>query len=298
MRGLCFFRDLRFVKRRLLFFALPALLFSTNAFSGTLQDTVYLNRDTFTLYQNLFRYCAFNASPAFSRTNAMLYLPAGDTLQLSVVNNDIQPHTLTIDNVLSTGNQVLPGDTQTFTLSFSQAGTYRFYSALSNGAQLGASGSILAGYENTRRFTWNLFDQDTVSANAFHNQTISSVTPAYSPDVFLINGVSYPQTSMDSTTTISGAVNDSIIIAVVNSGHMSHALHFHGYHVRILSSDRTPQMNGWLKDSFPVKPGGAMTLLLIPDKPGMYPVHDHNLICVTNNGLYAGGMMTMIDITP
>jgi hypothetical protein len=33
-------------------------------------------------------------------------------------------------------------------------------------------------------------------------------------------------------------------------------------------------------------------------QPGMYPVHNHNLIAVTNAGLYPGGMITHLNIAP
>jgi FtsP/CotA-like multicopper oxidase with cupredoxin domain len=79
---------------------------------------------------------------------------------------------------------------------------------------------------------------------------------------------------------------------------MAHSMHFHGYHVKILSSEKTPQMNGWIKDSFPVKTDDKVTILLVPDKDGMYPVHDHNLIATTNIGLYPGGMIVMLNIMP
>jgi hypothetical protein len=57
-------------------------------------------------------------------------------------------------------------------------------------------------------------------------------------------------------------------------------------------------MNGWWKDSFPVKVGDHVTILLVPDKEGMYPVHDHNLVANTNVGLYPGGMIAMLNIMP
>jgi hypothetical protein len=57
-------------------------------------------------------------------------------------------------------------------------------------------------------------------------------------------------------------------------------------------------MINWTKDSFPMAPGATITFLVVPDKPGMYPMHDHNLIVSTNAGLYPGGMMGMFDIMP
>ena len=73
--------------------------------------------------------------------------------------------------------------------------------------------------------------------------------------------------------------------------------HFHGYHVTILETTVHQKIIGWEKDTFPIFPGEAMTLLLIPDQPGMYPVHNHNLVTVTTGG-YPGGMITRLNIMP
>ena len=40
-----------------------------------------------------------------------------------------------------------------------------------------------------------------------------------------------------------------------------------------------------------------MTLLLVPDQPGIFPVHNHNLATV-NTGGYPGGMITRLNIMP
>ncbi len=61
--------------------------------------------------------------------------------------------------------------------------------------------------------------------------------------------------------------------------------HFHGYHVKIIDVKIHQTMLGWEKDTFPVFPGEAMTLLLVPDQPGMFPVHNHNLVTVDHRWL-------------
>jgi len=126
----------------------------------------------------------------------------------------------------------------------------------------------------------------------------NSITTPYRPDVFTINGLDYPLNMNDTLGNIMAQIGDSIYIAVVNSGHMAHAIHFHGYHVQILQSFLNSQMNNWNKDSIPIQSRDVVLLLLVPDQPGMYPVHDHNLTAVTSSGGYSGGMMTMIQINP
>jgi hypothetical protein len=36
----------------------------------------------------------------------------------------------------------------------------------------------------------------------------------------------------------------------------------------------------------------------VPDKPGEYPIHDHNLVAVTGGGMYHAGMISTIVVTP
>jgi len=88
------------------------------------------------------------------------------------------------------------------------------------------------------------------------------------------------------------------MIYIANTGQSIHSIHFHGYHVKVVSSSKEPTHAGRSKDSLPVFPSETMVLQLIPDKPGEYPVHDHNLIGTTGGNLYPQGMFTTILIAP
>lgn len=266
--------------------------------AGKVYDTLYLNRDTSSLCFSQHVFCSFNASPVFSTINKPIYHAVGDTLMLLVINSDTVDHDFTIDGFITSSNLVPQNDSTQFQLHITSQGSYRYYSSLNNAFQLGASGILQVGYTSYKRYTWNLFDQDSAFSVAFNNATITTIDTAFHPNVFMINGLCYPQTEADSTTLITGMVGDSIVIGIVNSGHMYHSIHFHGYHLQIVSAIPNTSYLGRSKDSFPLAPGEALTLLLVPDKDGMYPVHDHNLIAVTNDGGYPGGMMTMIDIMP
>jgi hypothetical protein len=39
-----------------------------------------------------------------------------------------------------------------------------------------------------------------------------------------------------------------------------------------------------------------MMVELVPDKPGRYPIHNHNLVTTTVGGNYPGGMMMHMHI--
>ena len=78
---------------------------------------------------------------------------------------------------------------------------------------------------------------------------------------------------------------------------MDHVFHFHGYHVKILDALLNTNQVGWIKDTFPIKINDGISVLLNPDKPGTFPVHDHNLITVVT-GAYPGGMIAVLNVNP
>ncbi|MCH1576729.1 MAG: hypothetical protein L7S67_10685, partial [Flavobacteriales bacterium] len=69
-------------------------------------------------------------------------------------------------------------------------------------------------------------------------------------------------------------------------------------HVDILQSTHLPERVGWNKDTLPFPRSEVSVVRLVAFQSGAYPVHNHNLIAVTNAGLYPGGMITVLNITP
>ena len=270
---------------------------SLSSFSTVYIDTLFINRDTVNQAQKLINYCSFNSTAAFELTNKPLEVNENDTLQVTVINTDSLPHTFTVNAILETGNNIAPFDTATFQLKFNGKGTYRYYSDVAYGKYLAASGNILVGYSNYIHFFWNLFEAKDTFMDSIANGLTTTLPNYFKPEVFTINNLYFPNTVADTLGAVTGNVNDSIIISVVNSGQMVSPFHFHGYHVKIIDVKIHQTMLGWEKDTFPVFPGEAMTLLLVPDQPGMYPVHNHNLVTVATGG-YPGGMVTRLNIMP
>lgn len=263
---------------------------------GAIDVDLHINSALTTVYTQDIAATSFNFDTTFSMKNAIVELEVDDEVVFFVHNNDTVPHTFTIDGLLEIGNTIEPGNTEEFQLTFTSSGSHRFYSDLAQGKWLGASGSILVGYSENPTFHWNLFDLQTDLSHEIHQGLVEEIPLTYQPEMFLINGAFYPETLEDEDTYITGQVGDEIVISIVNSGLMDHILHFHGYHVEILDAKIMAGRVGWIKDSIPIKKGEAMTVKLTPDKPGEYPVHDHNLIAVTNVGFYPGGMLTFLDI--
>jgi hypothetical protein len=229
--------------------------------------------------------------------NAVIDLPVLASASAEFINADSVDHHLIVDDVDWAGVALPAGDTVAFAWPALPEGTYRYHLAGMRGEMLQASGVLRAGITGEHRFVWHVAD---LEANLLDEVAAGGQwDPAtYTPDYFTINEAHYPHTLDDPNALVALSLGDSAVISVANAGQMDHVFHFHGFHVTILQSSRSPERVGWLKDSVPVRRGEGMTLLLVPNQTGTYPVHDHNLIAVTNAGFYPGGMLTQIVVTP
>lgn len=275
---------------------LSLLLFANSLICFSLQDTLYINKDTITIYGASTSLCSFNYSSNFDVHNEHIQLLIQDSLEVTIFNSDSLEHTFTIDGVINTNNLISPNSSKTFKIKFSSTGTYRYYSDKTYGEIIGASGIINVVDRLDIHYYWNLFEVESGLSHDLSSDITSSYPISYEPNSFSINGYNYPATTMDTTGHVQQNVGDTINISIINSGSMEHVLHFHGYHIKILDAKVNTQQIGWIKDTFPLKLGEAMTIQLIPDQKGIYPVHEHNLIGVTNGGLYPGGMLTTLNI--
>ncbi len=268
-----------------------------SSFSAIVYDTLYLLQNSlstgaYTIQTRIF------ASSLTDTTNAIIELDEGDVLQLHVVNLDTLEHTFTIDGIVENNNLLNPNGGGDFTITFTEKGPYRYYSDKFYGKSLGASGIIMYGYENHARFYWNLFEQSTPLTQDIASLNQMSIPIDYQPDIFSINMKVHPDLNFDAKAKVTGNVGDTIYITILNSGNMEHPFHFHGYHVKILKASQNTKYTNWIKDSFGIAKGEIMLLELIPNQPGIFPVHNHNLITITTNGVYPGGMLNIIEIQP
>lgn len=265
---------------------------------ATVYDTLYLNFDTtsVTIY-NVHR-AAFNDSSLFNARNELLQLDVNDVLELTIYNTDSVSHMVEIAQVQNLGS--IPSNSMSsFSIPFNSLGTFGLVCSDFKGNSLGAFTTIIVGLQQEKSFYWNLYDMNNDLSSEIINATETQIPLTYRPNIYTINSRVYPQTISDTLGRVTGNVGDTIYISVVNSGNMVHTLHFHGYHAEIIQATKRTSVIGWIKDSFPILQDETMTLRLIPDKEGMFPVHDHNLISVLNGGsTYPGGMITQLMIQP
>ncbi|MCB9234407.1 MAG: multicopper oxidase domain-containing protein [Bacteroidia bacterium] len=275
------------------------ILLGQMTFATRVSYTLYLNPGTFLAVDSLtFPAYAFNLTGTYNRTNAVLKVMKGDTLDLILVNTDTLPHIFETRG-MGVGQVTLPPlGTQSQSIPCPDFGVFPYLDVqdFPKYQAMGAAGMIVvreAG--NFKEFYWNVreYQKDW-------NEDLSLGLPVvwneYYPTYFTLNGQGKPDIPGDATAVVTGNVGDTIRIYVMNSGLSVHSLHFHGYHATIKFALSDPEKTNWSKDTVPFKTLSTKVLEVIPDKPGMYPVHDHNLIAVTGGGIYPNGIFMMMQI--
>lgn len=288
------------MNKRLTFFLnlLVLCCFFTVASGAKITKKLYINKGNFqTVDTSFFPYYAFNSSNIFKPASEVIKLNIGDTLQLTVTNNDVKKHSFKVKGINNVFPDINAADSITHTLVFDKAGVYIYLDDANapDNSYLGLAGMIcVADFRSDKRFYWSLRSHQKSFNNTLAND--SSVNwKQYKPDYFTINSLSFPDLQKDSSAVIEGKVGDTMHIFVSNLGPSIHSIHFHGFHARVIASTNPVQV-GWLKDTYLLEDMQSFILELVPDKPGLYPVHDHNLVTLSGGGRYPNGMMLMMNI--
>ena len=273
------------------------LTYSNRSYAQSTSQTVHINRgDQLLIDSNKVESIAFNGNSTYSSSNKVISVHSGDSLFLTVINNDSFQHNITIDTLAYSRN-ISSFSTVTDTIMTNVFGVYPYYDSISNNRYLGNCGILNILKSQTigkSHFYWNLHEIDTLFNQSIINGT-SVAWNNYNPQYFTVNGKSKPDIDSDSTAKVVGSVSDTIYIAVLNSGVSLHSLHFHGYHLTVIQDNRG-KFKDWEKDTFPLESMQSMLWMLVPDKSGLYPVHDHNLTAIAGGGFYPNGMFLIIDI--
>lgn len=280
--------------------ALSLLWAAWPAVPGLTQDTLWVNAGTWSPQAAELPAVRLNNSPAFDLRNSVVHLDADIASSTRIINTDDAPHTFAIWGSESLLEVEIPaGGEAEVAWPDLAAETYGCGLIDDLGRWHGARSlvAVEAATDTLPTFYWNLAEWDTERMFSIAAGNSSNDFDAYVPQYFTINEAMHPHTLEDPTAFVTLPLNTAAIIRVHNAGAMDHVLHFHGFHVEILSSTHHPERVGWSKDTQPLKVGEGLTIRLFADQTGTYPVHDHNLIAVTNAGLYPGGMLTQIHVT-
>ena len=258
------------------------LLVSFTSFTFTVNVRLVIQNGTRTLVdgtQILAK--TFSTSSTFSQNSDIFVWNQGDDINLKVVNLDTSPHSFTIDDYVNF-NSIPAGDSLEQNIPLVNAGVFRYYDDSNSpyNEYTGLSGMIHIKElsDNSNYFYWDLREVDSVWNSEIILNSVQPNLLSYEPDYFTVNGKSSPNINTDLTARPSGNVGQEFKIVILNNGLSIHSLHFHGYHLSILADSKKALNIGRLKDTFPIYPTEHLILSCTPDKPGEYPVHDHNLV--------------------
>ncbi|MBW1646252.1 MAG: multicopper oxidase domain-containing protein [Deltaproteobacteria bacterium] len=107
----------------------------------------------------------------------------------------------------------------------------------------------------------------------------------------LINGHPYPL-----VPPVKTRVGDTVRLRLINVGNLPHYLHFHGLQLLVVAIDGNTLANPRRVNTVPIFPGQAKDLILQPQIPGWWAVHDHAEWGSTNNGHFPGGTMFLLGV--
>jgi plastocyanin len=213
------------------------------------------------------------------------------------------------DGVPHTSEDILVGDSFTYHFTATHAGTYFYHCHVDTveHLQMGMHGAFIVkakdgadqawtegpSYNKEYTFVLNEIDPDwhkAVEEGKTYDRT------DFHPRYWTINGKAYPDTEGDPSTSIEGKVGDTVLVRLINSGYQTHSMHLHGHHFKVIASDGRPLPAVEEKDTINVGAGERYDLLITFTQSGDYPFHSHNIIDNTNNGVYPGGLHTMVSI--
>ena len=129
------------------------------------------------------------------------------------------------------------------------------------------------------------------------------------PDTFMINGISFPNTIQREDTVIHLEPGERIRLRILNAGTTWESIHTHGHDMLLTHVDGNPIPDSarYYMDTVPIAPASRVDVVLEgrAGNEGVWVVHSHIVNHVTNDQQYPGGFLTKIvypgfedDLTP
>ncbi len=240
----------------------------------------------------------------------------GDRIEITLVNDNAPGgggHALRIaglDGEVEGPPIVAPGQSGIYSFFAARAGSYFYtdtslehqrmgmYGAVVVGLATGEKASYRGGPSFQRDYTMVLSEIDSAGNEQTRRAAREGAPPyaweRFSPNYFLINGMAYPDTAGDASTMVEASPGEQVLIRALNAGSVPHAMHLHGYHFVAMARAGRPWQDSPTKDTILIAPGESYDLLFTADQTGTFPFHDHFEIANTNNGVWLGGMHTMV----
>ncbi len=116
------------------------------------------------------------------------------------------------------------------------------------------------------------------------------------PDIFLLNGHSYPYTMDQLESLLVVKEGERIRLRILNAGETVEELHPHGHDMQVIAKDGNPLSKSarYWADTLTIGPAERYDVVITADNPGPWMIHTHVASHETNCGKSPGGMHTML----
>ena len=223
----------------------------------------------------------------------------GDLVRITLRNTHTEPHTIhphgivsvaqQMDGVKTTSHQILPGEEFTYEFVAGTAGTHAYHCHVQTYKHLdmGMYGPLIIEPKDKSQIIWDR-EYNLTLDEWDANQDPLAAKHEPNAGYFLINGKSAPLTSKYEIPE-----NELGLLRITNVGYAPHSLHIHGTSFLVIAKDGSDLPQPYRGDTLPIMPGERFDLL-VKGRDGDFPFHDHIVPNVTNDGVYPGGMFTII----
>ena len=314
----CFFPQRLIMKRREILKAGVLTAFAAS-FSGTLAWSGRVEAATHpinVLAERIARPASPNSSSvlpfwryrdAATGQQSQINVLTGDTVVINLTNSLPVPVNLVIPGLLDDAPACPPGGSISFSfIAPDNPGTYVFFDNRNGsiGRAMGLGGALIVrprdginrlynGGPGFNREHLAVFQEIDSRLNlAVDSGAVFDITN-FEPNYYYVNDIAYTQ---GGGVEFLMGLGENVAIRFVNPGLIYYPMHFHGYHVRVATRNRTPETFIVEKDTVSVRPGEVVEAILpVGLQSGLYPLHSHHVPAVTNNGEYAGGGLIMLN---
>ena len=232
----------------------------------------------------------------------------GDTVNVTVTNNLDRAINFVIPGVMVNTPSVSPGSSHTYSFTAPAAGSYLYTDDMNGevGKAMGLAGPMVVMPGNSsnnlysggpafdRQYTLFMSDLDDRLNSAVANGGSYDMNN-YEPNFFFANGLSYPDTKTGGDTLVTMGVGEDVAIRFVNGGCITYPMHFHGYHVNVVSRDRVVETLVVEKDTVQVELSSCVDVILPVAQAGIFPLHTHYVPGVTAGGVYPNGGLILMS---
>lgn len=251
----------------------------------------------------------------------------GDRVIVEFTNNHIHPHTIhwhgqrvpvEMDGAQGTSQQAVPkGGSFTYDFIAKRAGTLWYHCHVDAGFHVaqGLHGMFIVepankehepavDHEETLTLgTLRRANVEAVPGASRHDHQIGFIsgTPGYQnppqdlePDVFTINGHSYPLTEEHRPSMVHIKEGTSVRVRMLNAGTTTEEIHLHGHDMYVFAQDGVRLASPYWVDTLRIGPAERFDFLIHGDNPGVWMLHTHRPEGETNDMQFPGGMHTML----